>query len=173
MDETRASAKAIAVGSLIAFFGGCIAACIMASVIFGASIIPVFQQLENLDDKARSEVAAAEVEKAFSNPATGILFIAVFGGFALLGGYTAGRMGKEDPPLNGTWVGGVVGGIFLLSTPSPAPAHFGGGRSVKSVSQPLHRTRASSGYILLGDAGRTARKERRRIRNIAGRKEET
>ena len=116
MDETRASAKAIAVGSLIAFFGGCIVSCILAIVIFGASMVSNFQQLGNLEDEAALEALTADMEKSFSNPATGILFIAVFGGFALLGGYTAGRMGKEDPPLNGTWVGGIVGGIFLLFT---------------------------------------------------------
>ena len=42
------------------------------------------------------------------------VFWGVWSGFALLGGYIAGRIGKEDPALNGTWVGGIVGGILLL-----------------------------------------------------------
>ncbi|MDE0020915.1 MAG: hypothetical protein OXT69_05995 [Candidatus Poribacteria bacterium] len=116
MNEKRASAKAIAVGSLVAFFGGCIASCILAMVIFGTSIGPNFQQWENLEDEAMLEALTAEIEESFSNPTVVILFIAAFGGFALLGGYISGRMGKEEPVLNGTWVGGIVGGILLLFT---------------------------------------------------------
>ena len=45
-----------------------------------------------------------------------VILAVVWSGFALLGGYIAGRMGKEDPALNGKWVGGIVGGILLLFT---------------------------------------------------------
>ena len=70
--------------------------------------------MENLNEEEVAEAFAAEIERSLLNPTATILFIAVGGAFALLGGYTAGRMGKENPRLNGIWVGGIVGGISLL-----------------------------------------------------------
>ena len=104
MDETRASAKAIAVGSLIAFLSGCIVNCIIFII---ALVMAVGSQVE--DRKAFE--GPEYVEKVIENMA---LLCVVWSGFALLGGYTAGRMGKEEPVLNGKWVGGIVGGILLL-----------------------------------------------------------
>ena len=115
MNEKRASAKAIAVGSLTAFFGGCIVNCIFIVI---ASIMAVGSQVEDWEALEYRE----SMEMLFENTEMPVFFIIVtlaviWGGFALLGGYIAGRMGKEEPVLNGTWVGGIVGGILLLPFP--------------------------------------------------------
>ena len=116
MDEKRASAKAIAVGSLIAFLSACIVSCIFFAIAVFMAVGPQIEDWEALENPEYVEKIFEDMEPldALNIVIMAVIMAVVWGGFALLGGYTAGRMGKEEPVLNGTWVGGIVGGILLL-----------------------------------------------------------
>lgn len=74
---------------------------------------------EALGDPENTEMLEENIERLGENVEMPVFFITVmmfliWGGFALLGGYIAGRIGKEVPTLNAMWVGGILAGILLL-----------------------------------------------------------
>ena len=79
--------------------------CVVSSVLFW---IPIsILMMEGIQNSLSNNLLAE------------ILILAVFGLIwavsSMLGGFIAGRMGKENPTLNGIWVGGILGGIALAA----------------------------------------------------------
>ncbi len=113
MNEKRASAKAIAVGSLVAFFGSCIVSCIFFLITFFMAAGSQIGDWEALEDPEYVEMLVENIEMPVFLII--VMLAVIWGGFALLGGYIAGRMGKEHPTLNALWVGGILAGLSFLS----------------------------------------------------------
>ena len=107
--NTQISGKAVAYGALIGFFGPCFVSCIVGFIV-------MFSAVQNLPGgvEALSEPeGAAALAQAFEGPFLMIIIASCALG-SLLGGYTAGRVGRPHAEANAKAVGYILGGISLL-----------------------------------------------------------